>query len=514
MPEPRTNEETLALMQEIAATKGDSFRVKVFRKLPAEAYPRVIGTFEDTRVEHLSDAQLWLPDYSGGGTYMLQASHTTEVARAVGGYLNFIIDGQPTNVNEAICSSPDWKGPRLIPRIHQRPMAIGIAGPDGTGAPPRNGDTSGSSVGASSHHQPTPTGGVSPEALRYSMAMQQLEAQREEMRRREAQMQEERHRNDMETMRREQEAREAKLRAEMVAASASRAESTPKGPGTMEIVTGLAAALTPIVAKMMESSEKAAERVAIMQQENAREMREMMKALAAPKGTDPLVSSILEANQRMLSEKSSAGAQLMEIVKPVISTVSEVTNFMMAQTAAMREMQGEPGEPENPIVKLAGKVADVLAAGAAAQAARGAPPAPQLPPAQAPSAPTRQAFAGVEAAPAAPAAPVAPAMQPAPTVFQQFIERIMRREDPKTLVVDYWNAVQANEPSIVVALQPAEGDPVIAFAPYLTGWLVKAPAHQQYARELIDALEEEGVKRGVLEAEEEVSDGQEQAAEA
>ncbi len=115
MAEPRThsNDETLTLIRQKAAEQ-DEFAVKVLRRVHNSMAPTRIAMFSGATATHLVNPELWIPQLAGGGNFMLQAYHVSDLNKPVGGFVTFPVEGDPRDVDIAATVKTSWRGPAIL----------------------------------------------------------------------------------------------------------------------------------------------------------------------------------------------------------------------------------------------------------------------------------------------------------------------------------------------------------------------------------------------------------------
>lgn len=108
----KTPDETIALITETKAQRGDKFLVKVGKRRGAAGVFETIAELVNATAFQLSSPEPWLNQLCGGGEYRLQAYHMDAPTVPIGGKIPATISGQNLSFpNARVMEAPEWLGP-------------------------------------------------------------------------------------------------------------------------------------------------------------------------------------------------------------------------------------------------------------------------------------------------------------------------------------------------------------------------------------------------------------------
>jgi hypothetical protein len=238
----------------------------------------------------------------------------------------------------------------------------------------------------------------------------------------------------------------------------------------------------------------------------------------------------------VLSDKQDDApmAKMMSAMTDTMGSIMKIQNNFMQQVADF----GQPKEESNgmKITREVVKGIQAFASGMAATgaAARPALPLRALPPQQGKKPVLRQVPPQVQTTPVPQAAEATgPASVPAPVaaavpvtdlaeatkqisdvaVTDRLIEMIQARVHPYSVVDLFFEAVDSEDETLIVALQQVEGNPVRLFQTRLDPTWIMEPSNIAYIQQLLGALDATAQDRMSTDAQNEGSDGEEEDAE-
>lgn len=558
-----TAEQTLALITEAKNTRGDRFIVKVAKRKSASGAFEVVAEFADAIAFHFSSPEPWISQILGGGEYRIKAFHMDANTLQIGSFLTAQIAGQNLNVpNVSVMDRPEWLGPRTATFLGGVPQAQAPQnGPAFFQQPP-------GFLPAAAPGTPQVVQGYgtvvaqAPQAAPQTFQQQQdnerqrwLEQRERDLQAREAKAQREQAEKDAELKRAEDAQR---LRNEIAEQKrdfenklALAVAQQPKGGSTVETITAVVAAVSPIVTAMMDASAKRAEMMLKMQLDaqeradrRAEEDRKEQRRLAELQLSKPAMT---EETRLLISTLQSQGTIAAESMKQYMDATTMVTKNSVAMIETIASLKlGD--EPENPLLIAAREAIAALRSmntGTAQQARRAvAPqqnfqqaalaPVPQIPPpvAQVPV----QRFDGLPQPPAPAvvqggAAGGTPQAQPPsnggtgaqvptpPITESQALALIQRHQPPSptddpvqilelairahhnpTEVAAYLFA-SSNHPRMLAALREVGGEIDDLFKVRLGAW-ANAPEHMPYLMQLGGVIDQIGVELGYFDDDE------------
>lgn len=490
--------DTLAKLVEAAQRTGrDSFRIKVLKRTNGP-FPKAIATLDDATAAQVQHAQLWLPLLAGGGQYQLQICHCEDMATPIGGFIAVEVEGQSRQVNPNLNSDPEWQaigGPRLVsprPPTAQPPlMSVADMGGATGSSPAARTDGQGSDPARPPLVAQQSSSIFAAQELAFAASQRERASQElDRLRDRERQDAEARHRSEMELEHKRQEAELARAKSEMAAEMAKALASQPKpeasGSGFAAIATALAPVLTALMEgsrhtqlKLAEMQQAQNERMTQMMQEQAKESREVFKALLAPKPPDPMIERLVAQNDRLMEKQTTAGADAAKMIAGMAEAAGATMNMAVGMVQQMRDVMQPPPDDDPTIVKILDRVGAFVAMPQQAVAV-----APQVVPQAAPA--PRPRPVPVQSPPP----PQGPT--PSPTMFEHIANRI-RSRDPATAVAKLF-IDNLSDPSVSAAIANANGQPFVAFSQLLMagGWL-NDQQNQIYVRTVIDEVQKLGL---------------------
>ncbi len=530
-----TPEETIRMLQERAKQSGDRFLVKVNRRKGYAGLFEHLATFAEATVEHIANAETWLPQFCGGGEFNLRCTHMDDINTPIGGPVPLKLMGEPMQPKLTATTSSNWRGPGQLMFPLAEPPSLTMSSQP-TGVP----------VIA---HQPVPANPFAPQPPYYpSPYDDRLVAERDRLEKARAELVESKAKAEREQQQREHELkekeREAKMRQEFdtrlreqEAKMAAAAASATK-PG--ELITALTTALSPLLIAFMDNATK--NRMEMMKMEQAaqqrqqelmaaaalaqRDQQQQMITLLTNKGIDPTVTTMME----MVRSNAEGSGQMMSRIVDAMGTVSK-TSIGMIEAIADLQLGGQP---ESPILQAVREGVKAMASlskgaetGARKQVAAGAPqqkkalPPNAQPPAQngtnpahvqvfeRPNAPTPNQPPATEAPPSAPQAQAFDGAEVAEDGLGEPVEgevlnvleaAIRHHHDPDEVADFFVLAVKTAE--LQAALTKANGDPNVLIAERLGIAWVMLEENREYLTELGHAVQEAGVEAGIIEPDE------------
>jgi hypothetical protein len=329
-------DETLALINETARAKGDTFRVRVARRASPSSQPVVIATLEDAIAEHFVMPETWLPPLAGGGFYFLHVYHSSSDLKntPIGSPLPINAQGTPRNIDPSAVSRSDWTGPRTLiypVKPSENPADFTV------------------SLGGGNDRVPQPSAGASfqgpsiPPGTDPAIAQQLLRDAREtELRRMEATLMEERKRLEIETVKKEAEFR-LKASEEMRRDDRTRLErlerelielrraptATPSNPNHFE---ELVARMAPLALEFFKQASEQRQFLIKQQMDVAAQSekasREMMQAILSRPVVDPALVALLKREEpessKYLTPMIEAIGMMSQTTMNILSSAAEL----------------------------------------------------------------------------------------------------------------------------------------------------------------------------------------------
>jgi hypothetical protein len=510
-----TSEDTQKLLADRATKEGgDDFTVKVFRKAHFSQPPTLIATLSGANVGHFISSELWIPPLCGGGKYMLQGYHATDMNKAVGGYVAVNIESQePREVNAAAMSKPDWRGPPILDFPQKEAPRNGNGHGDlgplyNVHSPPAPG--SGDSANGQTQAWPRQAGGG---LVRQdydngngrSPTVAALESERRSLENARRELDLEKHKAEMDNVKK---AHEADMRAFEAKMLSMVTQSKPQGPDStllmmQEMMKQASEDRRAAQQQAAEDRRAAAER---QERADARFTEMMLKLNDRPK-ENPL--DMLKTAVELMGSKKNDG--MIEAQTKMLHSMSEMTSQQIGvamdfvSAAADMQLGGGGGEKEPGWVKALDKVMKGVGAMAKGAAMRPQMQPPMMQQQMLPAPPQtyeQQALAQppqtqqVQAQPQQPAPQPQQAAQPRPpqqetdkSVIAQIEEAIRAKFDTKQVAAALIAYFQ--DPSIQEALEEAEGDFEVVLQKRLGSWSKEAPSNEEYLKTLFAEVEKQ-----------------------
>lgn len=471
-----TEQETKQLISELAA-KSNSFKIRVQRRHPSGG-SKVIALFEEGTAEQIAFAEKWLPDLAGGGQYSIYAFHASDSMKQIGAPIVLSIDNMPPrDVDTAIVRSSAWIGPMGLsyPQVSKQ-APNGATHFEGSGA-----EATGPQIGAM-----TPLAGVKTVGTADPLTIALEKAQQYEK-----QLEAEKARNQIQAIKDQSdravaalqqqvntlvsELREERARAQAQAAAA--ASATPKETGT-DSIAKLIAAITPLVAPLLQSQNEMKVKMMELEARNAQAQLDaaklaaeridkfMLASLEKPKGIDPVMQLVLD----QLKEKGHGES-------PLVAMQGALQLITAAKDA------GFGGDREQGIGDIVMGVTENLSRAAEAYftAKANAPAATQTIPVQ----------------PQQPQARIPQQPQQRLTAFQH-LDRMIRRHHNINEVANYFLDGIVQDREIRERFKQAGNDTETFFKTYWLEWAKSnLIAHGPYVQALNEAVQKAAEARGM-----------------
>lgn len=483
-----THEDTMRALNDRATKDGDTFLLKVFRRINLAMQPTVIATFEGASVGHFTSPELWLPQLAGGGKFMLMGYHATEPNRPIGSFLTFPIDSEDArDVDMQAPKKAGWRGPveLIFPKEADRRPATDMP-LYGIGTPP---PAPGPGDSATRHAWPRSAGGgfqrENYDDAAFGPRAGALEAERRKLEAEKLDAERDRHKAQLEMRETAHKAEMAALKSELM--GEFRAARAPTGPD-------------PIVEfmKMQAEERKAADARAAEDRRIAetRATEDRRLAEARQERADARFEKLLEKmSERPKENPLELAKQLVELTgkksNDSDALVKTVHNMVDMQTSTMgmamdfvdhvsRMQLGGGGESEPSWVKGVDRLMKGIGKMALAR-----PPAPPPGAAQQPQqVPQAQPGQSNAQQPQQPRPPQAETNLP---VIDQVDQAIRAHYEPKEVakaLIAYYK-----DESVQRALAEAGGDPEAALMKRLGNWPNAAPQNAEYLKRLLAELE-------------------------
>ncbi len=485
-------EETLNLIRE-KAKEVDNFNIKIYRvkhiSLPAE----VIASFSGAVLQNLVDPQLWLPQVAGGGKYRIQAYHQSDLAKPVGGFLSFLLDSEPREVDISAATRPGWQGPAELTYPLKEVRSAPDEGYLGTPIRPPPGPGSGNSAtGGTPVWGRSPGGGSvrrvdyenDPDWERTPRGLTVLEMERRKLEEEKLSAERDRTRERLEAQAKAHEADLRALRAEMTAKIDSVRNTGPDPMAGLITMMMTQAAEDRRAAEARASAERLAQQAA-QQASDARFALMIEKMNDKPK-ENPLEMVAKVAEILHKGNSNEASMKMMHNMAEMHGVQMETAmNFI--EHAANLQMGGQSEEPGwvkalDSAVKTIGSIAKGVTLKKPMQLAAPQPPPPQQLPPEAPQPPRRG---------------------PPPPKLEQFIEAIKRGGGPTALPVQQIAEALKKEimdPSIQEAFHEAGMDFEKVIQKHLSNWANEKVEHAAYLQALIAEVKRVFIAAGWIEA--------------
>ncbi len=505
--QPRTTDDILAVISARAKEMGDDFRIRIERRPTIGSPPKMIATLEGARAEHFSSPETWLPKLIGGGIVQLKAYHMSDPNTVVG-MPCYTLDGTPINPNVSVVEQTDWKGPSIItyPEKSRNDQSANIAAPLPSDSP-----------------APRVTGGNGEGGHPPSAAEMRLLAQSEAIRKAEMDLIERKRQMEVDALKREAE-RERSSNQERIRELERRIEERSKAPdgsdrfaelmmemrradvearkADREIQMQLANSQAMQALEMAKLQSQQQIEMAKAQAESSKAAAEsnkvLLEALLNKPAIDPAIATMIGKNDT---------SQLLASMSSMLTNTASQNLSMMGALMDMGLIgKDQPSKPEKKNMGL--QLLEGLGKLLLAPRPGGAPGQPLFPQPQLAPAPA-QVIQQTQPNPAAGPA-VTPAVQPqaapasaqtvsvpaGPTVLSQVVDAIKGRKasakDIAETVLQHWN-----DPSILGALQEAEGDPRVLLDNILGEWLDDKD-NRKFGGEIIKIVLEQGIASNII----------------
>lgn len=409
LPSP---DDTIALIRTAASTGMEKFILKVHVKRPGESMSHHIATFNDASVAQLAMPEAWLAALFGGGEYRFRA-HTpmnddmSGGMETIGGFLMYSVQGKAFSTPDYFALEQEgYNGPREMtyPAVAQRQQAmaeaqlrrqaagqgglVGMAPGQGSAGLPPGFSSTPIRQAQSSNGDNTTWLGAAPAQFpmagafdSHSAIIQRgLETERRELAEQKAKFEREMAERNTKAEREMSEQRQ-KVELDRLRAEFAQRETQAVKPAldVAGLVGAFGAALTPVMAMMMNASKERADAEREQRRADADQRRadneRMMAMLARPTGPDPMVEFVMRSMQeqsknnadmttRMIDSVSATGkmaVQMIEVVSdlnlggqpeghPIIDAIKEgVRGLMTLNAAAASGAKKTAARPAAPI---------------------------------------------------------------------------------------------------------------------------------------------------------------------
>lgn len=518
-----TNDETINLLREKSAASSDNFRVKLWRYEPLSGAALHFATFSEASVTHITNHELWVPQFCGGGKLAFLVYHASDLNTYLGSYIKFNVEGEPRPLDLSAPFSAGWVGPRGLefPRRQQsQPYNTVASSLNPAGSSPQTNVPGGGGGAPLFTLQQSNDPGV-------AKALADLQIKIESFSQSKAALDDEKRRLELDRMRHDNEMRlrEMEIKWAQHAAAAAAAQASQPKPAEHNALKDIAAIFAPILQTVLQS--QAATRDVMLKLEAERSARESEARVRSEKVmiemmNRPLIDPALLA----ILEKSREGTPQAEMVTQMAGAMGNVAEITMNVLGQAAEMAG--GGQEHWGLTAAREVSKALGALVGGMRPPGAPgvkpgarpPVPPSLPAQTQAA----GFAGLPGAapsgngavaeqnfqpPAPGVAAQSPATAPAPvrqpqSVIEHLIASIKAHAPPHAVAQAVINSL--NDPGFSAELDAVNGSMQALAAKYLTDWLPTDPRNMPYVQALFSEIERQGKAAGVFE--DEKSDGE------
>lgn len=475
-----TEQETKQLIAD-AMSKGDTFRIRVQRKLPGGGAP-VIASFDEATADHVTFAERWLPELAGGGQFILTTFHATESLKQLGGSINLTIDNLPArSVNLDVAESQSWSGPRAISYPKRQPKQ-----PNANGMHVDGREIQDIAVGPQGSSQ-------TPLQRAPLTSSDPLVAAQERAQRAEEQIKEERFRNQIETIRRASEesvkvaqAQVNALMAELKEQRAAASRPQPPAESSMDMIAKLGALLVPLVQtmitannetklKMLEMEARNAERSLEAARLQAEQLNKILTASLEKKGIDPIVQLMFDQLKDV--KKSENPMTAMQGALQLITAAND------AGLTGQRE-GGGAGDVAIEVARAlgAGFEAFMASKGGGAGQQQIEIPGQRLPAAQ------RTVQPGQQGQP--------PAKKP---TAMQYLDRLIKQHHNPDQTATFFLEMLGRDPEIRKRFADAGQDLEVFFKTYWAQWAMQnISSHGPYVQSLNEAVLRVAQARGML----------------
>src|ERR1700682_4428977 len=344
----KDNGETLRYLTEIQGTQGNLFMTKVHRgPLTSGGYPHHLGTFDGVTLGHLSNAELWLPFFAGGGLYQLDVYHDKDKVNPVG-RLTYHVDGVPLDVDPNIIKTPDWAGPPilLLPAVRDpQPPTEHTIFPSGSsrgspasyrsGAPQRDNVAPDGQSPGNSFFTPQIAGMV-------GLLENKLHRVDEAERRRELDAIRAETQRNLEGYQREIRELQHKL------------ATPPPAPqkGGTDTIAAIAAVVGPLVLEMIKSGNQARLEALRVQQQQAQYTQKMISVMLHRPQTDPTVEKLLDKMERMIERSQESRGDAYEGAAKIAEANTRMLTGSIRAMEAVTTILKDDGKDDHPAMLI------------------------------------------------------------------------------------------------------------------------------------------------------------------
>lgn len=470
MPElPKGNDEVLiALGAKAKETGADSFYVRVERK-GQMGLPESLTYCEEAELVHLAKPEDWLPSLFGGGSFILTCFHPSDRTVPLGRLL-YNFKGQP-QANWPVLDSATWSGPKKVSRPsvqeqHGQTFAE-------TDAPAPRG------WGGASRFQGGFQGYGPPPPFYPPAASPVVEKTLEQIR--------------SDSAARDRQFAEARSQDRELFTRLFDKLSQPPPPKSLDgaAIAALITAGTTIVTAFVQSSKEARAEQVRLAAEQAKETRELVKAISQPR-VDPVIERMLNEQRKLVEKLADSGGNENEAMMQQMQVMQQMFGFTTKAMSIAAEAQLGSGEKGGGLLPAFREAVQALEhiftartqAGLKMGGAQGGVQGgqPQLPAQAQAQSPRTQGTAAAKST--------------GPTVVDRLIESIVAHQDIKVLAATVVKLGIDEDPEFMAALTEHNGD-LVALANARLGNIQEAdgtlwalqPKNQLYARSLIAEVE-------------------------
>lgn len=512
-----SHEETLNALRE-RATKdgGDAFIVKVLRRPNPGMPPSVVAMLSGASLQHICNPEIWVPQLSGGGKYLMQGYHVDEPTKPIGGFVAFSMDGiEPRDVDGSALTKPDWRGPAVL-EYPPKPAPRDARDADGiyAQAPLGPGPTDNATRTTNGWIRSPGGGLVRPDyagasaqpvdAWRRDAAM--LEAERRKIEDERLLNARERHKDELDSLKKSHEADMRALKTEMLGAIQQQRPSGPDASATMMLEMVKQAAEDRRAADVQRAEDR---RLALATQErsDARFSAMMEKMFDRPK-EDPMTMLTKVVELVKSGDKGNSNEAQLKMMTSMAEMSSMQVGTAMDFVQAAADLQlGASGDKGNKWEKVADQVMKGIGALARGAAARQPPQfiAPQPPPTYEQQARQQPLPQGQQPQPQQPPKP-----PPEIPVIQQFEDAIRAKTPIDTVATALLQHFL--DPSIQQALmaKDVEGDFEKLIYKRLGNWHLEDTRNAEYLKALFTEVEKRLIAANIIAADEPEEEGDDQ----
>lgn len=495
-----TAEESLRAIND-KSKEGDNFVVKVSRRAHLGAMPSLVATLSSAEVQHFTSPELWLPNLCGGGKFILQAYHVSDLNRPVAGAMQFQVDNvEAHDVDPSALKKADWRGPHTLefPNVTARPQSEQDLGPlyaiQSPSAP-------GSSDSANRTTQGWPRqaggGSIRQDYVGASVDPRQaaLEGERRSLETIRLDLEKDKHRAELASIKKDH---EADLRAMESKIMGAISQARPAGPDPMVVMlmemTKQAAEDRRVQQQMMAEDRRVAETRAAEDRKVERErqeradarfmdmMKEFSKSKENPIETFKVFSELMgsKKDNGIIEAQTKMMHSMSEMMGQQVSTAMDFVNAAADLQLGGQRNEEEPGwlKGVDRLIKGVGAMAKARAPVAGPpQLAAAAPVPQQAPPQQQP-----------------------PQQAKSPDAQKSIVVQIEEGIRAKLPVVDIAKALihYVNEPSVQEVLVKSGFDFEKAFHDRLGNWHNEAPSNAEYLTALFAEVEKQAIAAGLI----------------